>query len=55
MFVGRHHATQRIYDFLSQKGLRKTAQRDAIIEAAFSTTEHYTADELLETLRRELE
>ena len=37
----------RIYDFLEKKGLRKTSQRDAIIEAAFSTTEHYTAEELL--------
>ena len=38
---------KRIYDFLTQKGLRKTAQRDAIIEAAFSTEDHYTAEELL--------
>lgn len=38
---------QRIYDFLDTKGLRKTTQRDAIIEAAFTTTEHYTADDLL--------
>jgi len=34
----------RIYDFLAEKGLRKTAQRDAIIEAAFSTQQHYTAE-----------
>ena len=38
---------ERIYAFISDKGLRKTSQRDAIIEAAFSTTEHYTAEELL--------
>ena len=37
----------RIYDFLAEKGLRKTAQRDAIIEAAFSTQNHYTAEDLL--------
>jgi Fur family transcriptional regulator, ferric uptake regulator len=37
---------QRIYDFLLQKGLRKTTQRDAIIEAAFNTIEHYTAEDL---------
>lgn len=37
----------RIYEFLEKKGLRKTSQRDAIIEAAFSTTEHYTAEDLL--------
>ena len=36
-----------IYDFIEQKGLRKTTQRDAIIEAAFSTAEHYTAEDLL--------
>jgi Fur family transcriptional regulator, ferric uptake regulator len=38
---------QKIYDFIERKGLRKTLQRDAIIEAAFSTTEHYTAENLL--------
>ena len=38
---------QRIYDFLESEGLRRTSQRDAIIEAAFSTTEHYTAEDLL--------
>ncbi|HEX8310100.1 MAG TPA: transcriptional repressor, partial [Chthoniobacteraceae bacterium] len=38
---------QRIYEFIEKKGLRKTGQRDAIIEAAFSTTEHYTAEDLL--------
>ncbi len=38
---------QRIYDFIADKGLRETVPRDAIIEAAFSTTEHYTAEDLL--------
>src|SRR6478672_13595787 len=42
----------RIYDFLESKGLRRTSQRDAIIKAAFSTTNHYTADELLEMSRK---
>ncbi len=45
---------ERIYEFLASKGLRKTSQRDAIIEAAFSTTEHYTAEDLL-TMSRKLE
>ena len=40
-----------IREFLTSKGLRKTTQRDAIIEAAFSTDRHYTADELLEMAR----
>ena len=37
----------RIYEFIQSSGLRRTAQRDAIIEAAFSHTDHYTAEELL--------
>ena len=37
----------RIYEFIQVSGLRRTAQRDAIIEAAFSHTDHYTAEELL--------
>ncbi|HEV7868172.1 MAG TPA: transcriptional repressor [Chthoniobacteraceae bacterium] len=45
---------ERIYAFISEKGLRKTSQRDAIIEAAFNTSEHYTAEELL-TLARKIE
>lgn len=43
---------KRIYDFIEQKGLRKTAQRDAIVKAAFSTTEHYTAEELLDMAKK---
>jgi Fur family ferric uptake transcriptional regulator len=36
-----------LYEYLAGKGLRKTAQRDAIIEAAFSTKEHFNAEDLL--------
>jgi Fur family ferric uptake transcriptional regulator len=43
---------KQIYEFIEKKGLRKTAQRDAIIEAAFSTTEHYTAEDLLAMARK---
>lgn len=43
---------KRVYDFIELKGLRKTAQRDAIVKAAFSTTEHYTAEELLAMARK---
>jgi Fur family ferric uptake transcriptional regulator len=43
---------ERIYTYLAEKGLRKTAQRDAIIRAAFSTTEHYTAEDLLLMARK---
>ena len=38
---------EKIDAFLKSKGLRRTAQRDVIISAAFSTQEHFTADELL--------
>jgi len=41
-----------IREFLVSRGLRKTTQRDAIIEAAFSTDRHYTADELLDMSRK---
>jgi Fur family ferric uptake transcriptional regulator len=34
-------------DFLARRSLRLTAQRRAILEAVFSTREHFTADELL--------
>lgn len=43
---------RRLDEFLSDKGLRRTRQRDLIIEAAFSTTDHFTADELWERARR---
>lgn len=43
---------QKIYAFIERKGLRRTVQREAIVEAAFATTEHYTAEELLAMARR---
>ena len=42
---------ERIYEFIQASGLRRTMQRDAIIEAAFSHTDHYTAEELLTRAR----
>ncbi len=38
-------------EFLVSKGLRRTRQRDIIIQAAFSTQDHFTADELWEMAR----
>jgi Fur family ferric uptake transcriptional regulator len=38
---------QKIYAFIEKKGLRKTVQREAIIQAAFCTNDHYTAEELI--------
>ena len=37
--------------FFTRKGLRRTNQRAAIIQAAFSTEAHFTADELLDRSR----
>src|SRR6058998_2771132 len=43
---------KRFMDFLAQKNLRLTAQRQAIIETAFGTRQHFTAEQLLEWARR---
>jgi Fur family ferric uptake transcriptional regulator len=42
---------QRLDDFISQKGLRKTPQRDAILALIFASDEHFTADELWDRIR----
>jgi len=40
-----------LQEFLAAKGFRRTNQRDAIIQAAFGTTDHFTAEELLKRAR----
>ncbi|MFQ3670658.1 MAG: transcriptional repressor [Verrucomicrobiia bacterium] len=42
----------KIIAYMESNGLRLTAQRRAIITAAFTTTEHYTAEELLDRARQ---
>ncbi len=42
----------RLDEFLSTQGLRRTKQREVIVRAAFSTTEHFTADELWAMARK---
>jgi len=44
-------AKQRFLDFLARKRLRITAQRRAIIDTAFATKQHFTAEQLLEWSR----
>jgi Fur family transcriptional regulator, ferric uptake regulator len=44
-------AKQRFLDFLAQKNLRVTAQRQTIIDTVFSTDEHFTAEQLLDWSR----
>jgi Fur family transcriptional regulator, ferric uptake regulator len=45
-------AKQRFLRFLETKQLRVTGQRLAIIDTVFSTTEHFTAEQLLDWSRR---
>jgi len=45
-------AKARFMEFLNQKNLRLTSQRQAIIDTVFSTDEHFTAEQLLEWSRR---
>ena len=42
----------RLDDFIRHKGLRRTAQREVIVKAAFSKDEHFSADDLLERVRK---
>jgi Fur family ferric uptake transcriptional regulator len=39
-------------EFLTGRGLRVTAQRQAIVDTVFETEEHFTAEQLLEWSRR---
>jgi Fur family ferric uptake transcriptional regulator len=43
---------EKILAYMESNGLRLTTQRRAIIEAAFSTTDHYTAEDLLDRSRK---
>lgn len=43
---------ERLDAFIVRKGLRRTGQRDVIVEEAFSKDEHFTAEELYDRTRR---
>lgn len=43
---------ERLETHLSASGLRRTKQREVIVEAAFATDDHFNADDLLEKARR---
>ncbi len=45
--AGHRGAKQRFLNFLAGKHLRLTAQRRAILESAFNTRRHFTAEQLL--------
>ena len=44
-------AKEKFLDFLIQKNLRITSQREVIIDTVFSTDKHFTAEQLLEWSR----
>jgi Fur family ferric uptake transcriptional regulator len=48
----REQAKEATLEYLVGQGLRRTTQRAAIIQAAMSTKEHFTAEELLDMSRR---
>jgi Fur family ferric uptake transcriptional regulator len=52
MVVERCLAKKKFMAFLQRRKLRVTAQRRAIIESAFDTEEHFTAEQLLQWSRR---
>lgn len=43
---------QKLDQYIKSKGLRKTSQRDALIEIIFSKDEHFTADELYDRVKK---
>lgn len=43
---------ERFDNYIREKGLRRTSQRDVIVEAAFTTEEHFTAEQLWDMARR---
>jgi Fur family transcriptional regulator, ferric uptake regulator len=49
--AARQAAKDRFVAFLATKNLRMTSQRHAIVDAVFSTEEHFTADQLLDWSR----
>lgn len=49
---GREVAKKKFMEFLAEKNLRITSQRQAIVETVFDTEEHFTAEQLLEWARQ---
>jgi Fur family ferric uptake transcriptional regulator len=47
-----HRVKERLEAHLAGAGLRRTKQREVIVEAAFATDDHFNADELLEKTRK---
>jgi len=45
------HITKRLNEHLALKGLRRTRQREIIVDAAFASDEHFSAEDLLDRVR----
>lgn len=43
---------ERFDNYIASRGMRRTSQRDVIVEAAFATDDHFTAEELLTKARK---
>ncbi len=43
---------EKLDDFIRRKGLRRTVQREQIVEVVFSRDEHFTAEELFDRVRK---
>lgn len=39
-------------EYISERGMRRTSQRDVIVDAAFESDDHFTAEELLTKARK---
>src|SRR6185312_6206786 len=50
--VDKSATKEKFMDFLAQKNLRVTAQRQAIVDTVLNTKQHFTAEQLLEWSRR---
>ena len=43
---------EKLDEFITRKGLRRTVQRERIVEVAFSRDEHFTAEELYDRVKK---
>lgn len=43
---------EKLDEFIRRKGLRRTTQRERIVDAVFSRDEHFTAEELFDRVRK---
>lgn len=43
---------EKLDEYITRKGLRRTAQRERIVEVAFSRDEHFTAEELYDRVKK---